>query len=47
MLARTDYNQLLEFKHLEKLFVGENVLQNLYDCNNVLKYVPHLLDFFT
>lgn len=42
MIGRQDWDRLAEFKQLKDLTVGEHVLKDLYDCHNLLRYLPPL-----
>lgn len=42
MIGRQDFDRLAEFRRLLELEVDYSVLTNLYDCNNLLKYLPQL-----
>lgn len=42
MIERRKFSLLGEFKQLKELRVGKDLLKNLYDCSNLLKYLPQL-----
>jgi hypothetical protein len=42
MIARRDYDRLLEFKNLIKIRVGHTVLRDIYDCSTLLKHAPQI-----
>lgn len=45
MLSSRDYILLCDFKQLKKLHVGENVLKNIYECEEIWKHPPKLTEF--
>lgn len=42
MIGRQDFHRLDGFKQLKELTVDNNVLEDVLDCSNLSRYLPHL-----
>lgn len=45
MINSRDYNLFREFTQLKELYVGRNLLKDIFDCDRILKHLPQLAKF--
>lgn len=45
MISSMDYAIFGKFKALKELYIGENVLQDIFSCDSILQHLPQLTKF--